>query len=68
MLSPEHRALWLDCNADPAALKALLQPYPDDEIEAYSVAPLVNRVDNDSPECVAPADPPSQATAQTTLF
>jgi putative SOS response-associated peptidase YedK len=68
ILGPEQRTLWLDRHAEPESLKRILQPYPDDEIEAYTVAQLVNFVDNDSPDCVAPADAPAQAAAQTTLF
>jgi putative SOS response-associated peptidase YedK len=68
MLGPRERELWLDRDADAAALRAVLQPYPDEQLEAYVVSQLVNHVDNDSPACVAPAEPPSQAAAQTTLF
>lgn len=49
-------SLWLDPEAeDPSRLLDLLQPYPTDEMVAYSVSSLVNSVKNDSPECIAPA-------------
>ena len=67
ILSPSDRRRWLDRDADPAALEAMLHPYDADDLEAYPVSSLVNHVENDSPECVAPADPPV-ATEQTTLF
>jgi putative SOS response-associated peptidase YedK len=68
MLGPRERELWLDRDADPESLKAVLRPYADEELEAYSVSQLVNRVENDVPECIAPAEPPRQAATQTTLF
>lgn len=67
ILPPEARALWLDRDADPESLKPLLRPYDATGLEAYSVGRLVNHVDNDSPECITPMDPPA-ATEQTTLF
>jgi len=67
ILKPGDRDLWLDRDADGETLKSLLQPFADDELEAYSVAPLVNHVENDSPECIEPAQPPV-ASEQTSLF
>lgn len=40
---------------DPAALQALLQPYPAQEMIAYPVSPLVNRPENDVAACIQPA-------------
>jgi len=55
ILPRDARARWLDPDdPDPGAL---LEPYPDGEIEAYSVSPLVNKPDNDVPECIAPEQP-----------
>jgi putative SOS response-associated peptidase YedK len=48
----DARAAWLAKNADPAVLPTLLRPYPDDEMEAYAVSPLVNSPKNDSAECI----------------
>ena len=67
MLRPEQFELWLDPHADAAALQQLLQPYDGDDLQAYSVADLVNHVSNDRPECIAPAAPPSVAE-QTSFF
>jgi putative SOS response-associated peptidase YedK len=56
VLAPDAAARWLDPTLDdPAVLRALLAPYPDDALEIYPVSPLVNSPRNDSPECVRPA-------------
>jgi putative SOS response-associated peptidase YedK len=57
LLPPEERELWLDPAADPAALLALLRPDAG-PLEAYPVAPLVNRPDNDGPEVREPTPTP----------
>lgn len=67
ILGAEARERWLSNDADPEELKTLLAPYAGDDLEAYSVSTLVNRVDNDSADCLSPADPPTP-TEQTTLF
>lgn len=67
ILSASDRERWLDRHAEPAVLKSLLHAYPDEELEAYSVANLVSYVENDSAECVEPALPPVVAE-QTSLF
>jgi putative SOS response-associated peptidase YedK len=55
MLLPEHEEVWLDPDLnEPEALRALLQPYPDDLLEAYPISPLVNSPSNDRPEVVLP--------------
>lgn len=55
ILPPAARAAWLDPATEPAALAALLRPYPDDDLEAHAVSGLVNSPKNDVPECIAPA-------------
>lgn len=67
MLTPDECAAWLQRDTPTDSLKALLQPFPDDQLEAYAVSTLVNHVDNDGPECVQPA-PPVRGAEQTTLF
>ncbi len=44
---------WLDPAASPVALRALLVPYAG-AMTAYPVSKLVNRPENDSPECIKP--------------
>ena len=67
ILRPEQYDIWLDRDADPAALASLMQPYDGDDLQAYVVANLVNKVDNDGPECIAPVEAPPVAE-QTSLF
>ena len=46
---------WLDTAIqDPTELKPVLQPFPDDELEAYPVSTWVNSPTNDTPECIEP--------------
>jgi len=54
ILPAPARERWLDPNADPAELGALLTPLPSADLEAFAVSPLVNSPHNDSPECVRP--------------
>lgn len=48
------RATWLGRDASAVELGALLRPYPEDAMEAYAVAKLVNAPRNDGPECIRP--------------
>ena len=41
--------------AEPEAVLALLQPYPAELMEAYSVSPLVNSWENETPDVLTPA-------------
>jgi putative SOS response-associated peptidase YedK len=66
MLRPEQYEIWLDQGADPETLKSLLQPYDGADLQAYVVSNLVNKVENDGPECVAPATSP--VAEQTSFF
>ena len=66
MLRPEQYDIWLDPETDVATLQSLLQPYAGDDLHAYVVSSLVNKVENDGPECVAPATAP--VAEQTSLF
>ncbi len=47
---------WLDPEASPVALKAMLAPYDTSAMTAYPVSRAVNRPANDSPECIQPAN------------
>ncbi len=67
ILRPEQYDIWLDQEADDAILKALLQPYSGDDLQAHPVSNLVNKVDNDGPECIVAVEAPV-VTEQTTLF
>jgi putative SOS response-associated peptidase YedK len=54
ILDAESMWEWLDPDATPVGLRALLEPYPADQMEAYVVSTLVNKPENDVPECIAP--------------
>lgn len=66
LLRPEQYDLWLRQDTDPETLQSLLRPYAGDDLQAYVVSSLVNKVENDGPECIAPASAP--VAEQTTLF
>ena len=68
ILDAEAEALWLDpATEDPNRLTALLQPYPAEEMEAYSVSTAVNSAREDRPEMVerVDAEEPHQARFPT---
>lgn len=57
ILNPEAEKHWLNPQlTDTSKLLSLLQPYPDTEMELAHVAPLVNSVAIDSPQCIEPAE------------
>ncbi|GAC1652807.1 MAG: SOS response-associated peptidase [Vulcanimicrobiaceae bacterium] len=51
-------ARWLDPATPPLELQSLLQPFPQDEMEGFTVDPIVNSPEHDSPQCIAPFAPP----------
>jgi putative SOS response-associated peptidase YedK len=57
VLPPEAERQWLSAAPDDA--RDLLEPYPDDEMEAYPVSPAVGDPANDSPALVDPLDEPT---------
>ncbi|HVR71187.1 MAG TPA: SOS response-associated peptidase [Vicinamibacteria bacterium] len=61
-------SLWLDpAVTDPARLRALLRPYPAEEMVAIPVSPRVNSPHNDDPSLLDPVDLDAQPH-QRTLF
>ena len=53
ILNAEDKWAWLQ-EDNPAALKALLKPAPDDLLQAWGVSRAVNDPKNDSPVCITP--------------
>ncbi len=53
ILPPDALWSWLDPDATPEQLRALLQPLPADELAAYPVSTLVNSPANDRAELLA---------------
>lgn len=54
ILPPEARALWLDHDASPEVLQALLRPYPAEQMESFAVSPVVNSPAHEGPDCLVP--------------
>jgi putative SOS response-associated peptidase YedK len=55
ILFPEDETLWVSSDVlAPSALTRILAPYPDGEMEAYPVSPLVNNPANDDEQLIAP--------------
>ncbi|MGQ9814958.1 MAG: SOS response-associated peptidase [Candidatus Roseilinea sp.] len=61
ILTREAERTWLDDNAEPAALMALLRPFEAQQMEAYTVSQRVNRPANDDAALIAPAIPMADA-------
>jgi putative SOS response-associated peptidase YedK len=55
ILRPEDFAAWLDPLGSPAGLRALLRPYPAEEMEARAVGRWVNNPRHEGADCLAPA-------------
>ena|SRR5215211_4708442 len=55
ILPAGSREAWLDPEAEKEELLALLEPYPEDEMETYPVSRYVNSPQNNDPRCVEPA-------------
>ena len=54
ILPSDMEEFWLDRGiVDPDALGSVLNPYPEDAMEAYEVSTLVNSSTNDGPEVMA---------------
>jgi putative SOS response-associated peptidase YedK len=69
ILAPEDYDLWLDRTEDnPARLRALLKPCPDEWIDVYPVSNHVNRVAHDDSLCIAPAPASTAGPEQLDLF
>lgn len=60
ILDESARAIWLDDDSDPDALRTLLQPYDGDKMAHYPVSKSVNSVKHDDPALVERHEPPQQ--------
>ncbi len=63
ILLPEQEALWLDHTLPTKEVLALIQPYPEDLMEAYPVSPRVGKVANNDASLIEKYIP-----TQGTLF
>jgi putative SOS response-associated peptidase YedK len=63
IVPPEAFDLWLDsARVDAKTAAALIAPAREGAVEVHAVSSAVNRVTNDSPDLIAPADAESEAT------
>ena len=68
IIAPDAFDLWLNCGeVDARTAEALIQPAPDELLEAYPVSTAVNRTANDNAALILPLDlsaapPPKPAT------
>jgi putative SOS response-associated peptidase YedK len=61
IVPPDAFAFWLDCaNVDAQSATAIIQPTPDDQLEAYEVSTAVNHTANDAPDLIAPHTAPTE--------
>ncbi len=56
MLDAASRWDWLNPDADPAALREMLMPFPADQMKVHAVSRQVNSPKNDSPEILMPVE------------
>ena len=59
ILRPGDYAAWLDPATKEDDLAGLLLPYPDAEMAAVPVLPLVNKAGVEGPECLTPREQPA---------
>jgi putative SOS response-associated peptidase YedK len=55
VIPPELFDLWMGFDTPERDLLAALRPLPAEQLEVVRVGPAVNKVQNDTPACVAPA-------------
>jgi putative SOS response-associated peptidase YedK len=64
IVPPEAFDLWLDgATVDATTAAALIQPAPEDLLEAYEISTAVNRTANDNPKLLEPVGPSQSAPA-----
>jgi putative SOS response-associated peptidase YedK len=55
ILQPEDEEQWLDASRTPfVKAKSLLQPYPEELMDAHDVSTIVNSAKYDGPDCIQP--------------
>lgn len=57
ILHREDEEKWIHPGGDGGDLTELLRSYPEGDMKAFPVAPLVGNVSNDVPECILPVNP-----------
>ncbi len=67
ILTPETEKIWMNKSANAHDLLAILKPYDEDKMEAYTVSSRVNIATNDDPEIIKHT-PPADQFGNYTLF
>ena len=52
ILDETNQKQWLDQKMNKAALKTMLKPFPESEMDLYEVSTIVNNASNDKIECI----------------
>jgi putative SOS response-associated peptidase YedK len=69
ILPRDDYAKWLDPEVEDAGkLQELLVPFPAEEMKTYAVSGLVNKPQNNGPECLAPVEIERAPAPQRDLF
>jgi putative SOS response-associated peptidase YedK len=68
VVPPAGWGTWLDPNADPGELRAMLEPTDEVALRIEPVSDLVNNVRNDGPALIQPIDLPPAEPAPVGLF
>jgi putative SOS response-associated peptidase YedK len=69
ILRRENEEQWLDASRIPfAKAKSLLQPYPEELMDAHDVSPIVNSAKYDGPECIRPVSDDTPTGGQLSLL
>ena len=63
ILAPESYDLWLDPEAEPDRVRAILAADPGVDLMATAISTRVNKVANDDPEVILPLDGASDGDA-----
>jgi putative SOS response-associated peptidase YedK len=68
ILRQEDEEQWLDASRIPfAKAKSLLQPYPEELMDAHDVSPIVNSAKYDGPQCIRPFSDDENTYRQTVV-
>lgn len=70
ILKPEDELLWLDRNLDKSDIEALMQPFPDSFLKAYTVSKAIGNAkgNRNSPNAIEKVTYPELNYVQGTLF
>ena len=69
ILRPEDEEQWLDTSRTTFAnAMSLLNPYPDELMDAHDVSTIVNSAKYDGPECIRPVSDDDTPRGQLSLL